>query len=197
MPDSALLFIHCLTGLHPGSGTALGVVDLPVQRERHTRWPIVPGSSLKGVLEDSLLRGYRVLELVGQFRLFDRRIDSGSIDPEVPAVVALRERLGTSSDFGIDPKSKRLTAPRELAARLLNELGDPVGRQLLGFDGSGDRIRARTRNHSILIHGFEASAPSDAPSLEALYDDLERLLCAAAPEAEEMLLQAKRLSFDG
>lgn len=50
MPSSAMLFIHCLTGLHPGSGTALGVVDLPVQRERHTQWPIVPGSSLKGVL---------------------------------------------------------------------------------------------------------------------------------------------------
>ncbi len=50
MPESALLFIHCLSGLHPGSGTALGVVDLPVQRERHTDWPTVPGSSLKGVL---------------------------------------------------------------------------------------------------------------------------------------------------
>ena len=33
MSDKALLFIHALTGLHPGSGTALGVVDLPVQRE--------------------------------------------------------------------------------------------------------------------------------------------------------------------
>ena len=53
MSNSALLFIHCLTGLHPGSGTALGVVHLPVQRERHTQWPIVPGSSLKGVLRAS------------------------------------------------------------------------------------------------------------------------------------------------
>ena len=50
MRDSALLFIHCLTSMHPGAGTALGVVDLPVQRERHTQWPTVPGSSLKGVL---------------------------------------------------------------------------------------------------------------------------------------------------
>lgn len=49
-----VLFIHALTGLHPGSGTALGVVDLPVQRERHTQWPVIPGSSLKGVLRDAL-----------------------------------------------------------------------------------------------------------------------------------------------
>ena len=27
MSDKTLLFIHALTGLHPGSGTALGVVD--------------------------------------------------------------------------------------------------------------------------------------------------------------------------
>jgi CRISPR-associated protein Cmr4 len=50
MSDAQLLFLHALTGLHPGSGTALGVVDLPVSRERHTRWPLIPGSSLKGVL---------------------------------------------------------------------------------------------------------------------------------------------------
>lgn len=48
--DANLLFIHALTGLHPGGGTAIGVVDLPVQRERHTRWPMIAGASLKGVL---------------------------------------------------------------------------------------------------------------------------------------------------
>lgn len=48
-----LLFIHAQTGLHPGSGTALGTVDLPVQRERHTQWPIIPGSTLKGILRDA------------------------------------------------------------------------------------------------------------------------------------------------
>ena len=60
MPDTVshgqqtrLLFVHALTALHPGSGTALGTVDLPVQRERHTQWPIIPGSSIKGVLRDA------------------------------------------------------------------------------------------------------------------------------------------------
>lgn len=47
------LYIQALTGLHPGSGTALGVVDLPVQRERHTGWPVIPASSLKGVMRAS------------------------------------------------------------------------------------------------------------------------------------------------
>ena len=52
MREKKILFIHALTSLHPGSGTALGVVDLPVQRERHTQWPLIPGSSLKGILRD-------------------------------------------------------------------------------------------------------------------------------------------------
>jgi CRISPR-associated protein Cmr4 len=56
MSDNALLFLHALTGLHAGTGTALGVVDLPVQRERHTGWPNVPASSLKGVLRDNFRR---------------------------------------------------------------------------------------------------------------------------------------------
>lgn len=51
--ETALLFIHALTGLHPGSGTALGHVDLPVARERHTGWPLIPASTLKGVLRDA------------------------------------------------------------------------------------------------------------------------------------------------
>ncbi|MGH7067936.1 MAG: type III-B CRISPR module RAMP protein Cmr4 [Acetobacteraceae bacterium] len=50
MTEFALLFLHALTGLHPGSGAALGVVDLPVQRERHTGFPTIPGTSLKGVI---------------------------------------------------------------------------------------------------------------------------------------------------
>lgn len=55
MTETALLFLHALTGLHPGSGTALGVVDLPVQRERHTGWPTIPGTSLKGVIRAEAL----------------------------------------------------------------------------------------------------------------------------------------------
>ena len=51
-PVARLLFLHAQTGLHPGSGTALGTVDLPVQRERHTGWPTIPGSALKGILRD-------------------------------------------------------------------------------------------------------------------------------------------------
>jgi len=46
------LLLHAITPLHPGAGTSMGTVDLPVQRERHTGWPLIPGTSIKGVLRD-------------------------------------------------------------------------------------------------------------------------------------------------
>lgn len=56
MSDQSILFIHALTGLHPGGGTPFGVIDLPIRRERHTSWPTIPGSSLKGVLRSAFNR---------------------------------------------------------------------------------------------------------------------------------------------
>lgn len=49
----ALLHLHALTGVHWGTGSSLGTIDLPIQRERHTEWPSGAGSALKGVLRDT------------------------------------------------------------------------------------------------------------------------------------------------
>jgi len=46
------LFLYCETPLHAGTGSELGVVDLPIQRERHTQFPKIEGSSLKGALRE-------------------------------------------------------------------------------------------------------------------------------------------------
>ena len=44
------LFLVCETPLHAGSGDSLGIVDMPIQRERHTGFPKIEASSLKGAL---------------------------------------------------------------------------------------------------------------------------------------------------
>jgi CRISPR-associated protein Cmr4 len=46
----SMLFIYVETPLHAGMGRGLGAVDLPIQRERTTGYPIVQASSLKGRL---------------------------------------------------------------------------------------------------------------------------------------------------
>ena len=45
-----LFHLHALSPLHCGTGQSAGVVDLPIARARATQLPIVPGSSLRGVL---------------------------------------------------------------------------------------------------------------------------------------------------
>lgn len=46
------LFLIVETPLHAGSGSDLGIVDLPIQREKHTGYPKIEASSLKGSIRE-------------------------------------------------------------------------------------------------------------------------------------------------
>jgi CRISPR-associated protein Cmr4 len=48
------LFLISQTPLHAGSGDSLGIVDMPIQRERHTSFPKIEGSSFKGALRENM-----------------------------------------------------------------------------------------------------------------------------------------------
>ena len=45
--------LHALSPLHAGTGQAADVIDLPIARMKATGIPVVPGSSIKGVLRDA------------------------------------------------------------------------------------------------------------------------------------------------
>lgn len=49
--------IYTLTPTHCGTGQTTGAIDLPIAREMHTGFPILPASSLKGVARDVLSNG--------------------------------------------------------------------------------------------------------------------------------------------
>ncbi len=51
--NARLLLVHALSPLHAGTGQGVGVIDLPIAREKATGLPYLPGSSLKGVLRDT------------------------------------------------------------------------------------------------------------------------------------------------
>lgn len=42
--------LYAVSPMHAGSGSATGAVDLPIQRERHTNWPHVQASAVKGAM---------------------------------------------------------------------------------------------------------------------------------------------------
>ncbi len=50
--EKRLMFVHALSPLHAGTGQGVGVIDLPIAKEKATGLPYLPGSSLKGTLRD-------------------------------------------------------------------------------------------------------------------------------------------------
>jgi len=60
------LFLLCETPLHAGSGSDLGVVDLPIQRERHTSYPKIESSSLKGALREDFESNRNEINIQGK-----------------------------------------------------------------------------------------------------------------------------------
>lgn len=54
--NSSIAVMYAVTPCHAGSGSALGVVDLPIQRERHTNWPMIQASGVKGAFRANFER---------------------------------------------------------------------------------------------------------------------------------------------
>ena len=54
--DFSIAIMYAVTPCHAGSGSALGVVDLPIQRERHTNWPMIQASGVKGAFRANFER---------------------------------------------------------------------------------------------------------------------------------------------
>ncbi|MBX6324106.1 MAG: TIGR02710 family CRISPR-associated protein [Rhodospirillaceae bacterium] len=158
-------------------------VDLLANAERRVR---------QAQFEDALVRAYRVLELIGQARLFDHGIDSGRVPPDDPQVISLRQRLEKGEgDFGVG-RDGRLTASREICARLLKEKGDSFAERLLTFASQAAELRPNARNVSVLVHGFEAQAPDDREQWRRLLDGLWGLLAEDRDAAA--LAQDRRLA---
>lgn len=76
--------LHALAPLHAGTGQAVDIVDLPIARMESTRIPIVPGSSIKGVLRD-------------EGRL---RVEAGTLDKELHQAVFGPDTKGAAEHAG-------------------------------------------------------------------------------------------------
>ena len=110
--------LQVITPVHLGEGTAIGAVDLPVARERHTGWPLLPGSSLKGALRERAARlGHSSADIA---RLFGSEPEADPVRGElsfgdaVLVALAVRSLQGT---FAL------LTSPMTLA-RLARWIAD-------------------------------------------------------------------------
>ena len=51
--QKAAVFLYAVSPVHMGAGQAIGVIDNPIQRERHTGYPCFAGSGIKGAVRHS------------------------------------------------------------------------------------------------------------------------------------------------
>ena len=51
----AALFLYAVSPVHMGAGAAFGLIDSPIQRERHTEHPLFAGSGIKGAIRHAPL----------------------------------------------------------------------------------------------------------------------------------------------
>ena len=61
--NSEICVLHAISPVHAGAGSATGAVDLPIQRERHTGWPHIQASGVKGAFRDHCERVWMLKDL--------------------------------------------------------------------------------------------------------------------------------------
>lgn len=61
-----ILYLIAETPIHAGSGSELGIVDLPIQREKYTDYPKIEASGLKGCLREAFESANKEIELNGK-----------------------------------------------------------------------------------------------------------------------------------
>jgi len=159
------------------------VVDLIANAERRV---------CAGQNEDALVRAYRVLELIGQARLFDHNLDSGGLEEDHPAVKAVEKiaRRKNRAPFS-KGNDKKLVAGRFQVVQLLKHCKDGIAARLQEFENKTELSPTR-RNHSLLIHGFTATA-EDGSKIRSLLDDLVHLARCDAPETFDGWLRVARV----
>jgi CRISPR-associated protein Csm3 len=94
-------YIECITGLHIGSSSdkmEIGGVDSPVIRHPHTKYPYIPGSSLKGKLRTLLEFALQAVPETGEpsahpdiLRIFGAGITNKNNSPSGPGRIIVRD----------------------------------------------------------------------------------------------------------
>ncbi|NLG86288.1 MAG: type III-B CRISPR module RAMP protein Cmr4 [Firmicutes bacterium] len=101
--EKGTLFLYAQSFLHPGAGTSTEVIDVPIQREAHTKYPIIPASSLKGSLRDLAERKIAdqslVADVFGVVR--DKEAFAGALTVGDGKILALPVRSLTRTFFWV------------------------------------------------------------------------------------------------
>jgi CRISPR-associated protein Cmr4 len=111
-----LFFVIAETPFHPGSGGEIsGLVDLPVQRERHTNFPKIEASGLKGCIREAFSSVVELNTSQKKYSLI-----------ETEKTKNLLERFPTLKEIWQDEKGKEIKDKKENTLIVYNQAIDLI-----------------------------------------------------------------------
>lgn len=172
----AALFLYAVSPVHMGAGQAIGVIDNPIQRERHTHHPCFAGSGIKGAVR----HGFETLG--GSRQQIQRWLgpDAGSSELHAGAV-----SFGDAQLVALPVRSLRngfvyATCPQALsrAARLLKLVGVSVAWEMPEV-ATGQCMLTNpallSRHDRLHLEAFEYTAASqDSAAIAVIAADLAK-----------------------
>ena len=166
----AACFLYAVSPVHLGAGNAIGVIDNPIQRERHTGHPCFAGSGIKGAVR----HGFTAIG--GDKNLIDRLFGPESGSPELHAGAL---SFGDAQLIAFPVRSLKngyvyATCPHALgrAKRLLGLIGIPVAWKIPEVP-EGHCVLANPElfaDNRLHLEAFEYEvhvSPEDLPTLAA------------------------------
>jgi CRISPR-associated protein Cmr4 len=173
-----LVFYSCVSPVHMGAGQAIGVIDNPIQRERHTDHPCFAGSGIKGALR----HGFEAIG--GDAKLIDRLFgpESGSSDLHAGAV-----SFGDAQLVALPVRSLKggyvyATCPQALA-RLKRLAGETAPWAIPSVAEGQARVASAgvLSDKQLLLEVFDFAAAED-PKVKEI---AQWLACHALPAGDE------------
>jgi CRISPR-associated protein Cmr4 len=192
--DSSVLVMYAVTPCHAGSGSSLGTVDLPIQRERHTNWPVIQSSGMKGAMRAHFDRYKERIPNSKQLAQYDELTNlvfgkddsayAGSLSISDAKILAFPMRSSVSPFVWITCPAvlKRLERDLKLAGASAASIDFSAIHKKLASDQDALCLRG-LKAESLLLEDADVNAVVDAP----LTDPLAPLL-AYIEGAERLLL---------
>lgn len=192
-----LCVFYAITPLHAGSGQATGAVDLPIQRERHTAWPQVQASGVKGACRDWFYRYYlangaggedkkkQALELTE--KIFGREEGGAGGSGQAGAIAVTDARLLAFPVRSNVAPFVWVTCPAVLT-RLARDLQLTPGAPavpIINLPQNETYLSVRGNlNTPVVLEDLAVTPPANPPDATALGEAFSRL----APQVERLLL---------
>ncbi len=198
--QQAAVFLYAVSPVHPGAGTATGLIDNPIQRERHTHHPSFAGSGIKGAVRhafEQLCQGTKQDRPLNELINLLFGPESGSSELHAGAV-----SFGDAQLVAFPVRSLRggyvhASCPQALARaqRLLKLIGHDCGWAVPTVDDGQCRVvndKLLSRDNMLHLEAFEYAATVD-DATRAIASALAEL---ALPEDSEYAFFRRKLTDD-